>query len=354
MSVFRIDCANKTGSTQMFDRWDSNGGSSTLVGGDRPLPTNTTEDAIQVTSKEKMLPGPTIAGIATGTLAGVGIFILAAFLLYRYLKNRRLNKKRNPKRTPIDGRAGAGTGTLPRVREPINLTSRGASSHSTSLPSNSANTSDSSSTPPVVPPKCPRRPPPSNNVSIGPTRNEYELDTLPILRQSPLSSMTAPTTSDCTHNNRFSATSSTFHYSTDPLASTGPGVNQNRFSIASSIDHLIAGETSHPDTPENWPLPSTSLSRVNSLFAPEDADETRRRRSSQMLAVAGPYLTPEQALGDGYWEAEREQLEADVALSQVEESELDDEEWGAVREYDQEPGVEINETGTVIRRWSVG
>jgi hypothetical protein len=35
--------------------------------------------------------------------------------------------------------------------------------------------------------------------------------------------------------------------------------------------------------------------------------------------MAGPYLTAEKALGEGFWEAEREQLEADKAIGKAHE-----------------------------------
>lgn len=52
--------------------------------------------------------------------------------------------------------------------------------------------------------------------------------------------------------------------------------------------------------------------------------------------MAGPYLTAERALGEGYWEAEREQLEADKAMKEApgvvktEDAEIQKEERGDV------------------------
>ncbi|KAF2736077.1 hypothetical protein EJ04DRAFT_598831 [Polyplosphaeria fusca] len=45
-----------------------------------------------------------------------------------------------------------------------------------------------------------------------------------------------------------------------------------------------------------------------------EVEEERKRKSSMMLPIAGPYLTAERALGEGYWRAEKEQLEADRAM----------------------------------------
>jgi hypothetical protein len=42
-------------------------------------------------------------------------------------------------------------------------------------------------------------------------------------------------------------------------------------------------------------------------------------KSSTMSHMAGPYLTAEKALGEGFWEAEREQLEADKAIGKTHE-----------------------------------
>lgn len=55
---------------------------------------------------------------------------------------------------------------------------------------------------------------------------------------------------------------------------------------------------------------------ANTLRIPDEEIENRRK-SSKLYAMAGPYMTAEMALGEGYWEAEREQLEADKALHEV-------------------------------------
>jgi hypothetical protein len=42
-----------------------------------------------------------------------------------------------------------------------------------------------------------------------------------------------------------------------------------------------------------------------------DVEECKQKSSALLPVNAGPYLTPEKALGEGYWVAEREQLDAD-------------------------------------------
>jgi hypothetical protein len=54
----------------------------------------------------------------------------------------------------------------------------------------------------------------------------------------------------------------------------------------------------------------------------------QRQKSSQLLPIAGPYLTAEQALGSGYWEAEREQLAADLAMMEEKANENDNDNEG--------------------------
>lgn len=48
---------------------------------------------------------------------------------------------------------------------------------------------------------------------------------------------------------------------------------------------------------------------------------------------AGPYLTADRALGDGYWEAEAQQLNADSKEGLNTETRLNEEVEGNTREY---------------------
>jgi hypothetical protein len=65
----------------------------------------------------------------------------------------------------------------------------------------------------------------------------------------------------------------------------------------------------------------TALSKVPWILSPLKTGYYRRwdkmRKSSRMIPITGPYLTTELALGDVYWEAEREQEEADRAILEI-------------------------------------
>lgn len=60
---------------------------------------------------------------------------------------------------------------------------------------------------------------------------------------------------------------------------------------------------------------------------------TINRHSSRMTSNgAGPYLTADRALGDGYWEAEAQQLDADAKEGLNNEA-RPNEDGGSTREY---------------------
>jgi hypothetical protein len=83
---------------------------------------------------------------------------------------------------------------------------------------------------------------------------------------------------------------------------------------------------------------------------PETAEENMRK-SSKMLPIAGPYLTAERALGDGFWEAEKEQEEADRALLEKARLREDGTRKMSVGSPGDDAGMESEtSTGTVIRR----
>jgi hypothetical protein len=79
--------------------------------------------------------------------------------------------------------------------------------------------------------------------------------------------------------------------------------------------------------------------------------EENMRKSSKMLPIAGPYLTAERALGDGFWEAEREQEEADRAILEKGGLREDGTRKMSVGSPGDDAGMESEtSTGTVVRR----
>ena len=86
----------------------------------------------------------------------------------------------------------------------------------------------------------------------------------------------------------------------------------------------------------------SSIPNFREMRTPDDSYSRRRSmharaKSSEMLSVAGPFLSAEDALAGGYWEAEKEQLAADEALkARKDEDKKGDMGWAAdaVKEHE--------------------
>ncbi|KAF2797535.1 hypothetical protein K505DRAFT_372388 [Melanomma pulvis-pyrius CBS 109.77] len=308
---------------------------STSGGGTAPIATHVpTFDE----GPQNQLPGPTIGGIAVGSIAGAFLLTVALFFLYKWYKIRQLNRD-----------SGAG-GVLPGPRKKAKKSKKDAGNDNGSG-GGAVNELDTA-------------PGSSVNELDGGNNGHVRRSTPTFSREGRNWSPAPPPTPVVFGPLSLPSQQSYWRpQSTNGGAIMGPvlrGIIEARSSSNS--------DPSPPFTPTPTPMspifPSTSPTfdpsqrpmSIATLYPPNSEEETYRK-SSALLPIAGPYLTAERALGEGYWEAEREQAEADRAMLEREDGSrkvsrdegIEDQEntlvWGDDSRVDSE-----GSTGTVVRR----
>lgn len=303
------------------------------------------------------LAGPAVGGITVGVLAGSACLALGSFLLYKWYRD---HKKKaglagggilpGPRRTLDPSPGSNGDGKPPGGALTASDLRDARETRTESLSSYQAYSTSQSPVPPsnaryaASPPRPTRPELPAAGLSAE----------LEAARQHELSAASsAPyTVSEWPQ----SPTSPLY---TPILLPNSPAFNTHPKERTPS-EHLRSASNRDSVQAENWPL-RTSLLGTHAA-AGAKADGEQRRKSSQLLAVTGPYLSAEAARGEGYWAAEREQLEADKKVDDTGEAGMAEiptekrlEATANTRmEGDMvmppEKCLEVNETGTLVRR----
>ncbi|KAF2705924.1 hypothetical protein K504DRAFT_493765 [Pleomassaria siparia CBS 279.74] len=275
------------------------------------------------------IAGSTLAVITVGSVGGAAILTLALWLLYKCHRNRKPKHK---------------SGVLPGPRvtapgeSPISVTRKGSPGAANQLTGSTVNELDGEyrgngrfsgpSYTHVSPDFISVLPPPSPVSIAAPSRSSQHPHRASIGGLTPKSKYT-PSSSTIPFASPLASTSSEVPGSHSPTQPTSPSItitepdsSQTSYLPASApyiptltpITPFCPTFQSSPTTPAT---PAFSRSTSTAALIPIlPAAEENERKSSRLLPIAGPYLSAEQAMGEGYWEAEREQREADRVMEE--------------------------------------
>lgn len=298
-------------------------------------------------SQAKGFSHGTVIGAATGGVAGVVILFLAAFFAYRRHRGRKHIRESivspGQGRGPTNGDGDATEIRLNELEGRHDLHEVGSERPTSELDSGSpsspaATYNGNKRLSPVLadsPSPYYALSPASGLVALSPIS---EKDTPTTTQQSPTDAGTQSPTSNA------SGAGVVYHRTLPHGQTQGEKMDGSRDSAVSPLSTTSATHSSDrivsPTTtvlscvppPGNPPYPvspsllkqkasQASLTTKSSGLQALNMDDDTKRKSSAMLAIAGPYLSADQALGEGYWEAEREQLEANERMKSGDEEE---------------------------------
>ncbi|KAF1999947.1 hypothetical protein P154DRAFT_576581 [Amniculicola lignicola CBS 123094] len=248
-------------------------------------------------SSPTSLPGPVIGGIAVGAFVGAALLVLGLLLLFKWHTKRQQNTPSGTSTfiSPKDSEHGSppyfdpsGGPTMAHGPGVAHELSNRSGNHVHEI-----NAQQSSI--PHIP-----------IYSTSPTHSE--LPALPQKPSPPVSPMSRNTT---LIDKELPATPASLRSSVNPHSSTISPTPIILSSDSSVIPSPVQGERNTYAVDDSGPA-------TGSLAVPNTEDEAKRK-SSQLLPVGGPYLTADRMLGEGYWTAEKEQLEADKVVGSDDE-----------------------------------
>lgn len=265
------------------------------VGSD-PEPVKTTSKPSEATNepyKAKGLTRGALGGVIVGALAGAFILVIGLIILFKWNRRRQT-------------RAENDNGVLPGPRSKI-----------TPAPGVNSYNEDVAHTQMTIRPIAPKR---SISLKAIPKTDlsDFRFDKPTLGTTTELSALPS------SHRNSVTPTQSPPSELGIPQITINGSPEETDITptVPDSPVSIPPSSTSAPTTPVKAPLASSQASGRKSpgSLSVTNESEKHNRKSSKLLPLGGPYLTAEQALGQGYWEAEKEQLEADKVVDEKKEN----------------------------------